>query len=277
MKLAVLADIHANYVALQTLAAHIEAWQPDLVIVAGDVVNRGPCPLECLRFVQDKQRKSGWLVVRGNHENYVIGFSKPDAPRNGAELEVHRHSYWTYRQLDGNVSTLAAMPFEQSLLAPDGGRICITHASMGGIREGIYPENTDDELRRKIRFFKGLFCVGHTHRPLIRHLDGALVVNVGSAGLPFDGDRRAAYAQLSWHGGRWQAKIVRLEYDWQQAEHDFYNTSFLDGSGPLGLVILNEFHTARSHLYYWTSRYQDRVLAGELTMEDSVQEFLAGL
>ena len=32
MKLAVLADIHANLVALQAVTRHLEAWQPDLVI-----------------------------------------------------------------------------------------------------------------------------------------------------------------------------------------------------------------------------------------------------
>ena len=57
MKLAVLADIHANWPALQAVTEHLEAWQPDQVIVDGDTVNRGPRPAECLRFVQDRQRK----------------------------------------------------------------------------------------------------------------------------------------------------------------------------------------------------------------------------
>ncbi|HLB49171.1 MAG TPA: metallophosphoesterase [Anaerolineales bacterium] len=60
MKIAILADIHANIVALQTVADHIGQWRPDAVIVAGDVVNRGPRPLGCLRFVQEKQRAKGW-------------------------------------------------------------------------------------------------------------------------------------------------------------------------------------------------------------------------
>ncbi|HEX7974983.1 MAG TPA: metallophosphoesterase, partial [Anaerolineales bacterium] len=72
MKLAVLADIHANYVALQAVAAHIQAWQPDAVIVAGDVINRGPRPAECLHFVLEKEKTEGWRLVRGNHEDYVI-------------------------------------------------------------------------------------------------------------------------------------------------------------------------------------------------------------
>ena len=72
MKIAVLADIHGNMPALERVTTHIEAWGADQVIVAGDVVNRGPQPRTCLQFVEDKQQSAGWQVVRGNHEDYVL-------------------------------------------------------------------------------------------------------------------------------------------------------------------------------------------------------------
>ena len=50
MKLAVIADVHANWPALQAVAADIERWQADRVVVAGDVINRGPRPVECAGF-----------------------------------------------------------------------------------------------------------------------------------------------------------------------------------------------------------------------------------
>ena len=80
MKLAVIADIHANLAALETVVDHLTAWRPDAVVVAGDVLNRGPRPLECLRFVQERARSEGWLTLLGNHEEYVIAQSRPDAP-----------------------------------------------------------------------------------------------------------------------------------------------------------------------------------------------------
>jgi predicted phosphodiesterase len=277
MKLAVLADIHGNFVALQAVAAHLEKWQPHQVVVAGDIVNRGPRSLDCLRFVQDRQRSQGWLTLRGNHEDYVISQAQPDTPRSGPLFEAHRSSYWTYQQLDGDVCTLMAMPLQRRLFAPDGSKVCITHASMLGNRSGIYPVTFDDELRQKIEPSSALFCVGHTHWPLIRQIDNTLVVNAGAVGLPFDGDTRASYAQLYWRCGQWWAEIMRLEYDRQQAERDFFESGFMRDSGALAPLILDEFRTARSHLFQWTATYQARVLAGELTMEDSAREFMAGI
>jgi hypothetical protein len=118
MKLAVLADIHGNYAALQTVAAHIEKLQPDRVVVAGDTVNRGPRPLECLQFIGLKQRTDGWLTVRGNHEDYVLNYTCPETVPHGLEFELFRSAYWTYQQLNGNVSTLTEMPLQVDLAGP---------------------------------------------------------------------------------------------------------------------------------------------------------------
>lgn len=276
MKLAVLADIHANRPALEAVAAQIDAWQPDQVVVAGDVVNRGPRPVECWQFIQERQRDENWLVLRGNHEEYVIHQSEPAAPRRGPVADIFQTSYWTYQQLNGDVEALAALPFQLSLKAPDGSPIRAVHASTRGTRDGIFPKTPDEQLRKQIgRPVVPLFCVGHTHWPLVRYLDETLVVNVGAAGLPFDNDPRVSYGQLTWQGGGWQAEIVRIDYDRQQAERDFFTSGFLEEAGPLARLILEELRLARSQLYQWTLDYEAAVLAGELSLAESVERFLA--
>jgi predicted phosphodiesterase len=277
MKIAVIADIHANYAALQAVTAHVQAWQPDQVIVAGDLVNRGPRPLECLRFVQEQEKTAGWLTVRGNHEEYVIEQASSDFPRQGPVAEVHRGSYWTYEQLGGEVASLESMPFDRSLVSPDGSEVRITHASVLGLREGIYPWTSNEELERKIGRPPTLFLVGHTHIPLIRQLNGTLVVNAGSSGLPFDNDTRPTYARCTWKNGEWQAEIVRVEYDLELAERDFYTTGFIENAGPLTVLVLRELKLAHSQLGEWVHRYQKRTLAGEIPMRQAVAEFLENM
>jgi putative phosphoesterase len=272
MKLAVLADIHANYVALQEVVAHIDRWQPDLVIVAGDIVNRGARPAECLALVQQRMQTEGWLVVRGNHEEYVISQSTPDSVRSGVAFEVFRPSYWTYCKLGCDVSALEAMPFRLEL---ERG-VRVTHASVRHIRDGIYMTTPAETLREQIGApLPALFCVGHTHQPLIRSLDDTLVVNVGATGMPFDGDWHASYAQLEWRGGHWHAEIIRLSYDRAAAERDFELSGFLDEAGPLSRLMLRELQIAQGQLHSWSHQYEKAVLAGEMTMEQSVNDFLA--
>lgn len=276
MKLAVFSDVHSNIAALRAVTEHIEAWQPDQVVVAGDLVNRGPCPLECLRLVQHKQQQHGWLTLLGNHEEYVIKHATDQEPHDSPAFEIKRGSYWTYLKLNSDVSALQAMPFKLSLAAEDDGEIRLTHASMRGIREGVYTHTSNRELRELIgEPLPGLFCVGHTHVPLIRRLDDTLVVNAGATGMPFDGDPRASYAQITRRNGQWEAQIIRLDYDRQQAERDFVESGFLEEGGPLALLMLRELQFARSQLYQWASRYEAPLLAGKINIEDSVREFIS--
>jgi len=274
MKIAILSDVHANYLALQAVAADVDAWQPDLVYVAGDLVNRGPRPLECLELVQARQHSHGWQIILGNHEEYVMYQDRPDAPRSGPAAAVHQASYWTYQRLGEQVNALRSLPFASRIQGPDGGTVCVTHASLLGTRDGVYHKTSDEELAKKIGDPPALFLVGHTHIPLIRHLNGTLVVNAGSAGLPFDRDHRPSYARLSWVRGAWQAEIQRVAYDYIAAERDFVTSGYLDQAGSLIPLVVRELRQARAWLGGWAGRYQDRVLAGEIDMPASVAEFL---
>lgn len=280
MKLAVLSDIHANLAALEAVVEHLDRWQPDRVIVGGDVINRGPRPRECLEFVLKRARTAHWQCVLGNHEEYVMTHAAPDAARSGPRFELHRNSFWTYQQLNGDLSAIAAWPFQQSLWC-DAAEVRVVHASTKGTRAGIYAETTEADLRQKIAPAPAVLIVGHTHKPLIRSIDQTLVVNVGSVGLPFDGDARAGYGQLTWQGapgqaGHWQAAVIRLDYDRDRADRDFESTGYLDQVGPLAQLIRDELHRARSNLFEWASVYEQPVLAGDLSAEESVRQYLLG-
>ncbi|MEZ4767342.1 MAG: metallophosphoesterase family protein [Caldilineales bacterium] len=277
MKLAVLADIHANLAALERVVEDIDAWQPDVVVVGGDVVNRGPQPAECLTLVLERQQTRGWLTVIGNHEEYVIAQAGPNPPGKGADAGIYRPTRWTLARLSGDIRPLQAMPFARSVAGQDGSEARVVHASTRGTRDGIFPQTPDDTLRKQTGSPPpAVLCVGHTHWPLVRTIDDTLVVNVGSVGLPFDGDPRAGYGRLTWSQGGWQAQVVRLDYDRQRTEEAYITTGFLDQAGPLARLHLAELRTARSQLFSWVAEYEDEILHGRISVGDAVDRWLAG-
>lgn len=69
-------------------------------------------------------------------------------------------------------------------------------------------------------------------------------MNTGAAGLPFDGDPRASYAQLTWRHGAWHAEIIRLAYDRERAERDFVETGFLEEIPGFAQLVLMELRLA---------------------------------
>lgn len=274
MKIAVISDIHGNLPALQAVTAHLQNWEPDLVVVNGDIVNRGPLSEACLHFVQDQRHRHGWQVVKGNHEDFLIDCAHPNAPQRGPEYEIMQFAHWAYRQLNGDISVLRAMPDKFVQMAPDGSEFRVVHASMRSNRDGIYPGASDEELWKQIAPVPAVFVTAHTHRPMIRRFNDTLVVNVGSVGAPFDGDNRASYGQFVWTQAGWEAEIVRLDYDRAQTERDYVESGFLAGGGPLAQLMLVELRRAGGLIYRWATRYQDAVLSGEISIAASVHDLL---
>jgi predicted phosphodiesterase len=275
MKVAIISDIHGNLPALKTAVSDIDQWQPDHVIVNGDIVNRGPLSADCLTLVLDRQQKQGWQMVRGNHEDYLLECEAGNLAENGPEAEINQFAYFAHAQLNGRAPILATFPKSVSLFAPDGSELRATHGSMRHNRDGIYLTSADDELRAQIAPPPAIFVTAHTHRPLIRHIDQTTVVNIGSVGASFDGDRRLSYGRFTWTQTEgWQVEIVRLPYDTNQIEKDYVTSGFLEGGGPLAQLMLLELRRAGGLIYRWASRYQDAVVNGDISLADSVRELM---
>lgn len=280
MNIAVLADIHGNLAALHAVTEDIERWAPDMVVVAGDIVNRGPESGRCLELVLRLEAERGWRVLRGNHERYVLQFDRdrgrpefaPGSPRH----ELSRPISWTHRQVADRIATIAALP--ESLTVDIGGEtLVVYHASARHDRDGISRGSPDAELREQIDPSATIFCVGHTHTPFARRLGETLVVNVGSVGLSFDHDTRAAYARLTRGRAGWAAEIVRLPYDLQATLRAFAEGGTAEAVGAHAPLMLREIAEARSLIYAFVPAYYNRILAGELTLAEAVREYLGSL
>ncbi len=274
MKVAVISDMHGNVPALQATLDHVEQWKPDTIVVNGDAVNRGPRSRDAWELIRARRELPGWLVVGGNHEDYVARWMEDAAAPGDPLFQIFRSSYVTYRQLGDLVAEIRELPFQVEIEGPGGTMIRVTHGSMLGNDKGIHHDTPESKLREQIAPAPDVFCTGHTHLPFVRRVNGTLVVNSGSAGTAFDGDPRISYAQLTWRGDGWQGEIVRLEYDRQQARRDFEMSDYLQEAGPLAKIFFQEWLLARPMVSRWIDRYQQAVIDGEIELERSVQEFL---
>lgn len=275
MKIAAIGDIHGNYQALVTVLDHLEGWQPDQVIVLGDIINRGPRSRACLELIQEKAARPDWHLLKGNHEGYVLNFEDHSFSREGHDFELRKVIHWTYQSLSRQqIEDIIQLPKELELNLPEVGPVIATHASTAGDRIGIYPNTPAADLPGLIPVDARLFLVGHTHQPLVRTYRGTTIVNAGSVGLPFDGDTRAGYAQLTYQQGTWQGKITRVEYDLRAAEEDFYSTGFIPEGGPLAELILAELKLGWPQLGKWFRKFEKPVRQDQIGLQDAVYEFL---
>ena len=277
MKVAVFSDVQGNLPAMQVAVEHILSWRPELVVMNGDLVNRGPNSLACLELFEQLRRELGWLPLRGNHEDFVLGCGREPAT-SPIDADMRRFADWTCHRLGERIGLIDTWPDHLCFHAPGADRwVHVTHGTLLGNRDGISQSVPDERLREKIPEDIDVFVTAHTHKPLSRRFGATQILNVGSVGSPFDGDIRASYGQLQFRDGRWHTRIIRLPYDRGRTEREFRESGFMDQGGPLAAVIYEEWRRAELLMPHWHGRYRDAVLDGQIGLEQAVREFLDGL
>jgi predicted phosphodiesterase len=274
MKVAIFSDVQANLPAMEVAVELILDWGPDLVVMAGDLVNRGPDSLACLRLFDRLRRERGWLPVQGNHETWIQRCGQVP-PKDPLEEETRRFADWTYRQVRPSIELMTGWPDHLCFPGGDGESwVHVTHGTMASNREGITHSVPDEALRGKLPPDVALFVTAHTHRPLERVVDGTQILNVGSVGSPFDGDPRGSLALLEWRQGTWHREIRRFEYDRDRTDRDFRQSGFIDEGGPLARILYEEWRLARLLMPKWRADYEPAVVAGERPLGPAVGDFL---
>lgn len=207
MKILLIADIHANLEALQTVldVPH------DSAICLGDIVDYGPDPDRCIDLLQ----KRGIPTIRGNHDNAVAFKVDCQCGYKYKYLSVATREY-TWEILDqSQMEYLQKLPlFIREEI--DGRKLHITHASPRSMFEYIKPETPDEQILEMIKeaaepLNADFLVIGHSHIPMCRKLGDLTIINPGSAGQPRDGDTRAGCAVFDTETG--EIKFIRLEYD----------------------------------------------------------------
>jgi predicted phosphodiesterase len=271
MQIAVLADIHGNLAALEAVAAEIDRLNPDLVFVAGDFQNRGPNPREVTEFVA----KSGWTLLRGNHEDYVIRQSLKSRKQDVADYYNWLPARWTADLTSDFVESIKQLPISTTFFGPDELSITIAHGSPRSNNEGFFPTTTDAKAKEMIgNDPPGLLCVGHSHLPFVRRVNATLLVNVGAVGFPFDGDRRASFGLMTWDRDRWEVEIRRVEYAVEKVLKEFERVNFYQGAGPLSHLIRRELESARPHLTPFEYLFGAPLREGKVSIQKAVGAYM---
>lgn len=274
MRIAVISDIHSNRPALNAVLKALDKAAPDQVVVAGDVINRGPEPRACLETVLELQHSRHWLPIKGNHEDFVLVEAAGRMEATDWRRKLYEHTIWTMERVRDLLPAVMDWPDRLSLSSPDGSEVRFVHASMRSKRRGLYEDMEDPQLAELAAPAPALLIVGHTHIPFIRRVNGTLIVNAGAVGLPFDGITRASFAILDWKNSQWQPQIVRLDYNLDAAERAFFETGFMEDAGVMAPLILDELRQAQPRLGIWHRRYEARVAAGEISIEETVEQLL---
>jgi predicted phosphodiesterase len=185
---AALYDVHGNLPALEAVLADSAFARADTVVVGGDVA-AGPLPAEVLDRLAGLSLPVRW--VRGNADREVVAhFDRgdtdhliygPDEPAARADAFTAARVTHAHRDL---------MAGFEDVVRLDGALYC--HGSPRSDEEiitAVTPEARLAPMLAGVR--EPLVLCGHTHHQFDLRAGEQRVVNAGSVGMPYEGERGA--------------------------------------------------------------------------------------
>jgi predicted phosphodiesterase len=165
-------DIHCEVVRLKRVFEHFRSHGVDSVLAVGDLADGyGDLSETCALL-----RAEGAWVVAGNHDRWLLAGEMRDLP-DATRLETVTPEARRY---------LAALPKTRLLESPRGA-VLLCHGLGEDDMASVKPDDDCEALRGNAAFLKlhsqrpARFVInGHSHRPMLRTVDGLTIVNAGT-------------------------------------------------------------------------------------------------
>lgn len=211
MRILLISDIHSNIEALKAILYRENKY--DLLAVAGDLVDYGTSPAECVEFFMGY--KGPLALVHGNHDTHLINIYRNTDWKavKGKDFKWVHENCW--KLSDEHVSFLENLPTHLCFEA-DGWQYMIQHQynSSYGIIESFdqFDRYWDEHSESKGYRGRRRMFFGHSHRQTMSILYGDREwINPGSISYrrPDDPDKESHYAIIE--DGR--VEFRRVPYD----------------------------------------------------------------
>jgi diadenosine tetraphosphatase ApaH/serine/threonine PP2A family protein phosphatase len=159
MRIALLADLHANRDAVEACLRKLDKAGHDQLVLLGDLVGYGPDPAWVVDFAREAQAR-GAIVVRGNHDEAVATVARErmhETARRGVD--------WTRDRLDDDQRAwLRDLP----LSVRDEDRLYV-HANAHAPAGWGYVNSRLAATHSLAATDAWLTCCGHEHAPALYH------------------------------------------------------------------------------------------------------------
>jgi putative phosphoesterase len=178
--IALISDIHGNYVALKEVLAAIDSLGIKKIYCLGDIVGYYSQVNECCEELQKRNVK----CVLGNHDWYLISNTICQRSNSVNDCLNYQRKIIT----PSNLRWLSSFPVYRKI-----GNLCLVHGGWNNpIDEYVNPTQEYFDL-----IPNQFFASGHTHKQMLKLFNKKVYCNPGSVGQPRDGNYKAAFATFN--------------------------------------------------------------------------------
>ena len=218
MKIAVLADIHSNHIALEACLKEAKKRRVQGYLFLGDYLGELAYPEKTLEILDQLKAQVPCVLIRGNKEDYWIRHARQTDGRNWqrGSSSTGMLAYVYERLTPAQIESFEEMPIAKEIHVAGLPAFVICHGSPWRADESLREDHAF--IREKIgRLKTELTVCGHFHIQCAYTRSGKKIVNPGAVGVPLNSGGLTQFMMLSGADGHWEEEFISLPYDQERA------------------------------------------------------------
>lgn len=213
MDIAVLSDIHGNYVALKRCVEYALERNIKTFIFLGDYVGEMAYPQRMMDLLYSLKEEYNCYFIKGNRDDYVLNYRKKGEKGWKDKDSTTGALFYTYHNLrKEDLDFYEGLSHRQVLKFEGMPPLTVCHGSPDKNNEKLLPDN-ENTFAVMEKDENSIILCGHTHVQRVIEHSGKVVLNPGSVGVPLKSDGKTQFMILHGNDGLWDYEFLSLEYD----------------------------------------------------------------
>lgn len=225
MEIAVLSDIHGNYVALEHCIEYALSHNVSRFIFLGDYIAELAYPERTMQILYELRKQYECYFIRGNKEEYWLKYRTEGEKGWEDKNSTTGALLYAYNSLtDIDMEFFSEMHFVQEIVIEKMPAITLCHGSPYNISEILLP-GSDRMFDVMKSVNTSMILHGHTHeQKKIVHNEKTLI-NPGSVGMPLHSQGKTQFLILHGNDDNWYEELISLEYDVDRVIKELYEVN----------------------------------------------------
>ena len=213
MTIAVMSDIHGNYIAFQKCIDYALERGADTFFFLGDYSGELAYPQRTMEILYSMKERYHCYFIKGNKEEYWLNYRKNGETGWKEKDSTTGSLLYTYNELtEADFAFYESLSYVQEIVFEGLPAMTICHGSPRKANEKMLPGDARTfEIMEKAQ--TSLILCGHTHVQGKIQLDDKCVLNPGSVGVPLYSDGKTQFMILHQKENGWQEEFISLSYD----------------------------------------------------------------
>jgi len=236
MDIAVLSDIHGNYIALERCLDYAFSKGICTFFFLGDYIGELAYPERTMQILYDLSNKYQCYFIKGNKEDYWLKYRSTGEKGWRDKSSTTGALLYAYNSLtDRDLEFFAQLQPTKEIVIDNMPPVIICHGSPYKVSEKLLPDDVRTiDIMSSVN--SSVILCGHTHRQQkIVHKEKC-VLNPGSVGMPLGSEGKTQFLILHGNDGIWSEEFISLSYDVDRVIHEIHEVN-LDEHAPYWSMI----------------------------------------